>query len=525
MLLATRILVHRSIARAFTAALRAAVAAMYGASQVLVQPAGAARVAALLADASRAGAAVHPDAPAACANPCEHRNVVVTGVTADMALWRTESFGPVVLVVEFDTEAEAVALANDSEYGLSAGVWTRDLARGIRVAKSIESGLKSNTSLVTMLNGLVVPAVRSHEAPVREGGLRCLGLSCLLDRTLAEENLTLFAHCFNKGHDKMQVEALHIISDILLTHGAALLDSPTCSVEPRQLYKMLAKATRMADADDVQATAVEVLCKLMLAQVVRDEELLKVLVAAYFSPDTAGNQSLRQTLSYFLPVFCHCAAANARAMASVAVSCLHHLLAQADPDMVAPPAIAAQLLEWTDPRKTAVAGAGRGAAVGERVVDATPHALIARDALARACAPACPREERKLLVAVLGKCYIPREAGRALLTEVYENVAQAIDGKVVADVTGRNVLARVEVAVGKLLADIHEEEGGEMTLRTVVGADGDDEEEEEEEGADEMEVEAGAEAGQAPGKMLPDEGEESEHTPNVTEDEDDGEDE
>ena len=48
--------------------------------------------------------------------------------------------------------------------------------------ENVIGGLKSNTHLVTMLNGLVVPAVRSHEAPVREGGLRCLGLSCLLDR-------------------------------------------------------------------------------------------------------------------------------------------------------------------------------------------------------------------------------------------------------------------------------------------------------------------------------------------------------
>lgn len=48
--------------------------------------------------------------------------------------------------------------------------------------ENVVGSLKQNTHLVTMLNGLIVPAVRSHEAPVRERGLRCLGLSCLLDK-------------------------------------------------------------------------------------------------------------------------------------------------------------------------------------------------------------------------------------------------------------------------------------------------------------------------------------------------------
>ncbi len=56
-------------------------------------------------------------------------------------LWREEAFGPVVVVVGFDSEDEAVALANDSEFGLGAAVWTRDLARAFRVAERIEAGI------------------------------------------------------------------------------------------------------------------------------------------------------------------------------------------------------------------------------------------------------------------------------------------------------------------------------------------------------------------------------------------------
>ena len=66
---------------------------------------------------------------------------VVDGVTNAMALYRDESFGPVVAIIRAKDEADAIRLANDSEYGLSAAVFTRDTARGLRVARQIRSGM------------------------------------------------------------------------------------------------------------------------------------------------------------------------------------------------------------------------------------------------------------------------------------------------------------------------------------------------------------------------------------------------
>jgi acyl-CoA reductase-like NAD-dependent aldehyde dehydrogenase len=66
---------------------------------------------------------------------------VVDGVTAAMKLFRDESFGPVVGIIHAKDEADAIRLANDSEYGLSAAVFTRDTARGLLVAKQIRSGI------------------------------------------------------------------------------------------------------------------------------------------------------------------------------------------------------------------------------------------------------------------------------------------------------------------------------------------------------------------------------------------------
>jgi len=66
---------------------------------------------------------------------------VVDGVTAAMNLYRDESFGPIVAMIRAKDEADAIRLANDSDYGLSASVFTKDTARGLGVARQIKSGI------------------------------------------------------------------------------------------------------------------------------------------------------------------------------------------------------------------------------------------------------------------------------------------------------------------------------------------------------------------------------------------------
>ncbi|KAI9852004.1 MAG: hypothetical protein M1838_002127 [Thelocarpon superellum] len=358
--------------------------------------------------------------------------------------------------------------------------------------ENVEGYLQANVHLVTMLNNLVVPAVRSHEAPIRERGLLCLGLCCLLDKTLAEENLTLFLHCFNKGHDALQVYALHILSDILTTHGPALLESEVFE-KGKPLYKIFSKALRAEDKPAVQAAACTAVCKLMLGCVIKDEDLLKLLVVAYFDPATASNLGLRQCLSYFLPVYCHSRRENQGRMQRVTVAAIHSLIlvsehVDEEEEMVALSVIASHLVDWTDPRKLVVAasasGSGGAAAAAESIFDemgrkenkavnGDVHLDLAGDILERISASNCHKEEKKILASMLSKLYITSNAEGEKKRRALDLARYAVDDGVFADAPSRNALNKLLGALEKVGADVvkEEEEAGTPGVETPGAED------------------------------------------------------
>ena len=99
----------------------------------------------LVDDAVSAGAALRCGGPAESPPGLEegkfYAPTVLTGVTHRMRIMREEIFGPVLPIVVVDSEDEAVSMANDSDFGLGASVWTSDRSKGERVARELESGM------------------------------------------------------------------------------------------------------------------------------------------------------------------------------------------------------------------------------------------------------------------------------------------------------------------------------------------------------------------------------------------------
>lgn len=144
-----RVVVQRSIRDAFSAKLATAMTNIFGAAteersaQVLIRPQAVTKAKGLVEDALGKGAKLEGSCDlgsAVSADGGRMRPLVVSGITKGMDLYYTESFAPTVGLFEVDTEEEAIALANDTEYGLSAAVFTEDLRRGLRFARAIESG-------------------------------------------------------------------------------------------------------------------------------------------------------------------------------------------------------------------------------------------------------------------------------------------------------------------------------------------------------------------------------------------------
>ena len=164
-----RIVVQHPVADQFVAKLAARASALPAgdprSGQVvlgsLIGPEVAQRLQELIADAARLGATV---AARRTAQGTVMSATVLDRVTREMRIYSEESFGPVVSVVRVGDDAEAIAVANDTEYGLSSAVFSRDIPRAMNVANRIDAGM-------CHING---PTVHD-EAQMPFGGMKASG--------------------------------------------------------------------------------------------------------------------------------------------------------------------------------------------------------------------------------------------------------------------------------------------------------------------------------------------------------------
>ncbi|UZJ54809.1 hypothetical protein CBS101457_004129 [Exobasidium rhododendri] len=300
---------------------------------------------------------------------------------------------------------------NEEETAQQATIDARRLIIVRGMLERVLGAMQENTAMHGLVSELIAPAVRSKDSIVREQGLICLGLCCLLDAQLAQQTFGLFLQQMEEATEQVRLASIRVVFDNLTSHGIAFL----CKAQIQQRggdgiaagdvhTEMVNYLLGLLEDENlsVQAIAAEGMAKLMLSGMVEDDDALRSLVLVYMSPETSGNQELRQCLSYFLPVYCYSSSNCQRRLQRVIVPTLDVLTevyAERDEDqeMVTPLQVGLQLLDWSDPTKALYSS--KDVAIHLDVaVEFLQSLFIKQD-----------KDERKVLCQLLGKLVIPEE--------------------------------------------------------------------------------------------------------------------
>lgn len=398
------------------------------------------------------------------------------------------------VIVELVSDIKDKVEENKTESDSEAELAEKEMLASIRclsIAQStlelIEKPIEENVYLSSLLDTLVISAVRNHESRIRERGLFCLGLCCLLSKQLAIENILLFGHCFSRGDSSLKILAIRTISDILTIHGTSVLDVED-GVDTMSIYKMYYRAVRNDDDTETQTVAAISLCKLLLAGVIKEPDLIKTLIVVYFNGSSAHNQPMRQALSYCIPVYCFSSAENQALMSSVVVDSVRRLAQIHDTvegDMLTPTQILQQLIDWTNPNRVVQVN-NRGEAVSGGGKDDL-HCDLAIEIMERLLdednEPA--KDERKALVTSLSKLYLPPTVSFDKISELNTLVEQYVEDGAMTEAFVKNAITKFSGEVTNLV-----KKAEAMAEANTIKVGEKQEEEEEDEIEAEQEVEA-----------------------------------
>ena len=236
------------------------------------------------------------------------------------------------------------------------------LTRACHMLELVDTPLEQNVLLSSLIDTLIIPALRSGESKIRELGVRSLGLCCLLDAELASENMFIFGMCISKGNAALKKIALQVVIDMFAVHGNVVVDGEN-KVDSLSIYKIFYKVLKNDKLPECQSVAAEGLCKLFLADIFTDDDLFEALILSYFSPLNTTNEALIQAFAFCIPVYCFSHVSHQQRMSRVASDVLLRLCMlwdetqnsePSDEDRIAmmkPNVIFQELIFWTDPRK------------------------------------------------------------------------------------------------------------------------------------------------------------------------------
>ncbi|GBC05482.1 hypothetical protein RclHR1_06250004 [Rhizophagus clarus] len=306
------------------------------------------------------------------------------------------------------------------------------------ILESSEGRLRNNPPMQDLLNGFIKPNLQSREPLLRELSIHCLGLSCLLDQQLTDENLVLFIRCAKHEVPGLQNKAIMAIFDILMLYGYSFVVENI--TQGSQILDLLYGCLHQENPL-VQATTVQGIAKLMLSKMIYDKDVLKELVALYFDAETETNIRLRQCLCYFFPAYCHSSVENQRLMLQICVPSLVNLMDEyRQPNsnkMVPPLQIAQQLIDWVDPSKVVKSEQN------EETRDYGAHAEIAIDIIKELFIET-NKELRKFYCQVLNRLNIDESAGTTRFKKLTLLTGNLKTKKPFADAVSRNAFKRFE---------------------------------------------------------------------------------
>ncbi|EEB08525.1 condensin complex non-SMC subunit Cnd3 [Schizosaccharomyces japonicus yFS275] len=321
--------------------------------------------------------------------------------------------------------------------------------------ENITSDFNKNHFLPTILQSIIIPSVRSHDAPIREKGLKCLGLSCLLHRELAKENITLYLHCFTNGDTSLQLISIHVICDIILMFGPSIAED-----HEQEISDMYLTALSDLENQELQANAAEAISKFLMIVHFHDDLFIKPLIIQYFEPNTFENQRLRQVLGYFFPVYAFGSYENQRRIGNVFCDTLLHLMeiydSLDDDDRVLTPLnIAQQILDWIDFEKLymlhdnlKLENQDLHLHIADNIIDALVE--LEDD----------ESKDKKLLISLLGKLKIPRTLPSQSYAHTISKLETFEQHGILLDTSSSNMLNKFAEAMeyNKQIAQKNEEE-------------------------------------------------------------------
>ncbi|PCH39141.1 hypothetical protein WOLCODRAFT_110578 [Wolfiporia cocos MD-104 SS10] len=323
----------------------------------------------------------------------------------------------------------------------------RCLSLCIGMLERVNGTFEENSTLEGILGELIIPSVKRKELLLRQKGLVCLGLCCLIARRMALKSFQLFLGQIQAAPEVLKISVLQIVFDILMVHEGDFLGAESANGE--RIVNFLLHLLENEEAEKVQALLCIGISKLMLSGMITDDRLLRGLVLVYISPETSSNQELRQCLSYFFPVYCYSSPVNQRRMQKIFVPLYEHLTNifqewDEDQEPITPAHVAMMFVDWTDPQKAAAV-----TKVARTAEDDAIHLDLAADIIRALFSHEMDQSDKKPLVQLLSKLYIPDKVDDDKIRTLKLLTHSLRSRRLLRDSTSQNAVSKFDDSITK----------------------------------------------------------------------------